>query len=252
MLSPIRTALVLALGLGIAACGEKAGAPKEAGDKAASPVAAAPGGPAAAPQDWSATVVRTPEGGFRMGNPDARVKLVEYASFTCSHCQRFHLEGADPLKSGLVRSGRVSYEFRPFLLNAIDVAAALVAMCGGPQQFFAWTDQLYRNHDAWVTPFTRIAEADLRGLGSLPQDQQVRKLAELGGLDAFVRPRGLTKARFDSCMANAAELSRLMEMQQQAMKNGVNATPSFFLNGRRLEGVTTWEGLRPRIEAALG
>jgi protein-disulfide isomerase len=187
-----------------------------------------------------------------MGNPDAKVKLVEYASFTCAHCQRFHLEGADPLKSGLVRSGQVSYEFRPFLLNAIDIAATLVATCGGPEQFFTWADQLFRNHDSWVTPFTRIAEADLKGLGNLSQDQQVKRLAELGGFDGFARSRGIPRARFDACVTNAAETSRLMEIQQSAVEQGVNSTPSFFLNGRKLEGVSTWEGLRPKVEAALG
>jgi protein-disulfide isomerase len=187
-----------------------------------------------------------------MGNPDAPVKLVEYASFTCSHCQRFHLEGADPLKTGLVKAGKVSYEYRPFLLNAIDIAAAMVAVCGGPEQFFSWADQLYRNHDSWVTPFTKLSDTDLKSLSSLPQDQQVKRLAELGGFDAFVRVRGMPRAKFDQCLADGEALKQLMATQQAAVeKSQVNATPTLFLNGKKLDGVTTWEALRPRLEAAL-
>ncbi|MCS6987871.1 MAG: DsbA family protein [Sphingomonadaceae bacterium] len=230
----------------VAACGDgPAPGPADAAG------AATPARPAA--PDWSQTVVRTAEGGFRMGNPDAPVKLVEYASFTCSHCQRFHLEGAEALKTGLVKAGRVSYEFRPFFLNPIDVAATLVAVCNGPQQFFTWVDQLYRNHDSWVTPFTKLTDRDLKPLNALPQDQQVKRLAELGGLDAFVRPRGMPRARFDQCLTDAATLNRLLDQQRTAMeRDKVQATPTLFLNGRKLDGVTTWADLRPRIEAALG
>ncbi|MFQ3596538.1 MAG: thioredoxin domain-containing protein [Sphingomonadaceae bacterium] len=247
MLMPIRLSLALLAGVALASCGEtKAPADAPAG------AAAGGNGGATAATDWSQAVVATPEGGFRMGNPDAPVKLIEYASFTCGVCQRFHLEGAEALKSGLVRAGRVSYEYRPFLLNAIDVAAAMVATCRGPDQFFTWADQLYRNHDTWVQPFTKISDADLKPLGNLPQDQQVRRLAVLGGFDAFVRPRGMARAEFETCMADSERMKRLMDTQETAMqKMQVTATPTFFLNGRKVEGATSWDALRPRIEQAL-
>lgn len=257
MLKPIRLAFAGPLVAALAACGgaTPAGDDLPAGKAPAAGTATPVAGPApAAPvaRDWSQTVVATPEGGFRMGNPDAKLKLVEYASLTCGVCQRFHLEGADALKSGLVRRGQVSYEYRPFLLNAIDIAAALVATCNGPEQFFTWADQFYRNHDAFVQPFTRLSDADVKSLNALPQDQQVRRLAELGGLDAFVRPRGMARARFDQCLGDAAALQRLLDQQKVAMeKMQVNATPTFFLNGRKLDGVTSWEALRPKLEAAL-
>jgi protein-disulfide isomerase len=248
MLSSIRPLPALAL-LAASACGGAGDSGTAAPASPGGAVAVAAGGTA---KDWSTTVVRTPEGGFRMGNPDAPVRLVEYASFTCAHCQRFHLEGADPLKTGLVKAGKVSYEYRPFLLNAIDIAAAMVAVCNGPEQFFTWADQLYRNHDTWVTPFTKLSDTDLKSLASLSQDQQVKRLAELGGFDAFVRVRGMPRARFDQCLADGNALKQLMATQQAAVEQSqVNATPTLFLNGRKLDGVTTWEALRPKIEAAL-
>lgn len=253
MLSPIRLALVTPLVALLAACGGATPAGDAAAGASASGAAAGTaGGSTAAARDWSQTVVATPEGGFRMGNPDARVKLVEYASLTCGVCQRFHLEGADALKSGLVRSGRVSYEFRPFMLNAIDIAASLVAKCDGPERFFTWADQFYRNHDAFVQPFTKISDADVKTLNGLPQDQQVRRLAELGGLDGFVRTRGMPRNRFDQCLGDTAAMQQLMDSQKFAMeKMQVNATPTFFINGRKVDGATSWEALRPKLEAAL-
>ncbi|WP_448582561.1 thioredoxin domain-containing protein, partial [Thermaurantiacus sp.] len=193
MLSPIRSLLAAPLVVLLAACGAATPAGKDSAEgpaPAAGTLASSSSGAAPQARDWSQTVMATAEGGFRMGNPEAKVKLVEYASLTCGVCQRFHLEGVDALKSGFVRSGRVSYEFRPFMLNAIDIAGTLVARCDGPERFFTWAEQFYRNHDAFVQPFTKISDADIKTLNGLPQDQQVRRLAELGGLDAFVRTRG--------------------------------------------------------------
>jgi protein-disulfide isomerase len=252
MLSVIRPLLALSLFATAACGGAKDGEPEAPAAAPAGVATTAATAAATSTRDWTSTVVRTPEGGFLMGNPNAPVKLVEFASFTCTHCQRFHIEGADALKSGLVKAGKVSYEFRPFLLNAIDIAATMVAVCNGPEQFFTWADQLYRNHDAWVTPFTKLSDADLKSLNALPQDQQVKRLAELGGFDGFVRVRGMPRARFDSCVGNGEEMKRLMANQQAAMETfQVNATPTLVLNGKKLEGVSTWEGLRPKIEAAL-
>ncbi|MFL6763858.1 MAG: thioredoxin domain-containing protein, partial [Sphingomicrobium sp.] len=65
--------------------------------------------------DWTRAVAATPEGGFRMGNPAAPVKLVEYGSLACPHCRHFEATGYKPLIQNYVRTGRVSYEFRNFL-----------------------------------------------------------------------------------------------------------------------------------------
>ena len=87
----------------------------------------APGGARIAPAvNWTRTVVATPEGGFRMGNPNAKVKLVEYGSLACPHCRHFEQTGYKPLVQTYVRTGRVSYEFRNLLLNAPDLAVSLL------------------------------------------------------------------------------------------------------------------------------
>ena len=81
--------------------------------------------------DWSTVVSQTAEGGFLMGNPNAAVKVVEYGSMTCPHCAEFDEEALKPLTDNYVKSGRVSFEFRNFVRDPFDVAASLVARCGG-------------------------------------------------------------------------------------------------------------------------
>lgn len=234
----LATALV-ALG----ACGDKAAQPAEA--KGA-------GATAQSNRDWRGTVVATPEGGYRMGNPDARVKLIEYASFTCSHCRDFHIASAPVLKDQLVRSGQVSWEYRPFILNGPDVIAALAAKCNGPQRFFALADQLYRNHDQWVLPFTKLTQAQLAPLQRLPQNQQFAAFSEAGGFNRWAALRGLPATRLNQCLSDSAATDRLQASAQAGQTEfGIAGTPTFILNGQKVEG-TDWAGLEAKIRAALG
>ena len=76
-------------------------------------------------------VVRTPEGGYLMGNPKANVKLIEFGSMTCPHCAEFEEQRGEQLIDTYVKSGRVSYEFRNFVRDPFDLAASLIARCGG-------------------------------------------------------------------------------------------------------------------------
>jgi protein-disulfide isomerase len=228
----------------------------DSGTSTAAPAADAAGkAPAAAatPADWTKTVVATPEGGYRMGNPDAPVKIVEYASFTCSHCRDFNQESTKGgFKSQYVAPGKVSYEYRPFLLNIYDFAATRLAACEGAQRFFTWVDQLYGNHDAWVTPFTKLTEADIAPLKSLAPDQQIKGLALAGKLDQFASPRGLARAKLEACLADGPALERLTKAQQAAIDNfQVQGTPTFVLNGKKVDGVTTWAALQTKITEAL-
>ncbi len=241
----LKASLLFAATLALMAC--------DSGTSTAAPAAktgAEAAGKAGANADWTKTVVQTPEGGFRMGNPDAKVKLVEFASFTCSHCAQFHTDSAT-LKSDYVKSGRVSLEYRPFMLNIYDFAATKMAMCEGPDRFFTWTDQLFTNKDAWITPFTKLTEADINPLRNLPPGEQVKGLATAGKLNEFAKARGLPGAKFDACMSDQAMFEALTKRQQAATDTyQIAGTPTFLLNGKKIEG-TTWAAIEPQIKDAL-
>ena len=139
-----KTLAIATLGLALmtTACGKKEEATAPTNTTAPAPDAANAG------KDWSETVVKTPEGGFRMGNPDAPTKLVEYASITCPHCRDFTKAGTGPLKEKYISNGKVSWEYRNSVLNPLDVAATLVARCQGPETFFPFVEQLYAKGSA--------------------------------------------------------------------------------------------------------
>src|SRR5687768_7876747 len=134
------SAMTLAVALILSGCGEDDG-----GNLAAAAVNSnAPLKQIPAPNngDWSQTVTQTQEGGYLMGNPDAPVKLIEYASLTCPHCKSFAEEATASLRDTYVRSGQVSWEFRNFLLGAPDVALSMLSRCQPPAAFFRTIDQV--------------------------------------------------------------------------------------------------------------
>ena len=212
--------------------------------------AAGTAAPAAKAVDWTRNVVATAEGGFRMGNPAAKVKLVEYASLTCPHCAAFNAEAKAPL-AAKVRSGKVSYEYRTYVLNGIDAAATLVARCAGPANFFRVADSFFATQPQWVERVSGLPAAQKAEIGRLPEGQRLVRLAEIGGMLPLAAKAGLPAARAKACLADPAGLQRIGEIGQAAVDLGVQGTPTFFLNGRNI-GVQSWETLEPLIRQAGG
>ncbi len=209
-------------------------------------------GPTTATSNWLTTMVATPEGGFRLGNPDAKVKLVEYASLTCPHCRAFHEEGMEAIKAKYIATGLISYEYRSFVLNGPDYAAALIARCQGVQPFFGLLNAFYSQQESWVKPFTTMSPADNARIGALPQDKQIAALAAAGKLDVFARTRGIPRAKFDACLADKVQVDKLAAMRSDAIdKFKLTGTPGFIINGTTQESVFTWEQLEPKLKAAL-
>ena len=100
--------------------------------------------------DWSTIVTKTPEGGFLMGNPNAKVKLVEFGSMTCPHCAEFEEQGGKDLIDNYVKKGLVSWEFRNYVRDPFDMTATLLARCGGEASVFCLTRNLFADQREWV------------------------------------------------------------------------------------------------------
>ena len=214
--------------------------------------AAAPAGKAApAPVDWARTVVATPEGGFRMGNPAAKVKLVEYGSLTCGHCASFAKEGMEPLLATYVRGGKVSYEYRNFILNGLDVAATLVARCGGAGRFFPVTDALYATQSQWKDRIKNLTDAQKQALNALPENQRLGRLAELAGIPEIAARHGIDPAQAKRCLADRAAFDGLGKTNEAAVAQGVDGTPIFFLDGANV-GPHSWQTLEPILREKAG
>ena len=215
------------------------------------PATALPAVAAAQPaRDWSGTVVATPEGGFRMGNPSAKVKLVEYGSLTCPHCAHFAASSKAPL-TALVRSGRISFEFRNYVLNGIDVTATLLARCGGAPSFFRIAEAMYATQPQWVGKISGLPQAEKDRLKALPTGERLGRLADIGGLTQLAAQGGVPAAQGKKCLADQSALDRLGAMAEAAAAAGVQGTPTFFINGAMVHALE-WAELEPLIRQAGG
>lgn len=199
--------------------------------------------------DWTRVVARTVDGGFPMGNPAAKVKLVEYGSLTCPHCAHF-AEDSTPGLRNYIQSGKVSYEYRNFVLNSVDVAATLLARCGGPKGFFAIADALYASQSQWVGAVEGLSTEMKAQLAALPEAEQLARTAEIGGLYSIASKGGVTAAKARICFAAPAGVDELQRIVDHGVELGVKGTPTFFLNGRKLDG-STWATVEPDVRDAI-
>ncbi|HEY0112760.1 MAG TPA: thioredoxin domain-containing protein [Allosphingosinicella sp.] len=241
---------VAALALLLAGCGDEGSGNGQAAGGNAAPLQqiAAPNG------DWTQTVEETPQGGYRMGNPNAPVKLVEYGSISCSHCAEFSETATEPLKNNYVKSGQVSWEFRPYLLFPTDPGITMLLRCQGPTPFFHLADQLYADQANWAGKLQNLSAADQQQIQSMPAEERAAALVRLTGVDQFFRQRGMPESKVNSCLADKAGLQRLAEITDQGNREGVTGTPTFFINGKvvTLTSAQYWRELEPQLRSAIG
>ena len=206
--------------------------------------------------DWTTVATETAEGGFLMGNPNAKVKIVEFGSLTCPHCAEFDETGVKPLIENYVKTGRVSYEFRNFVRDPFDVAASLVARCGGAASFFGLMRGFYADQRDWVGKIQAADQNKMQAVQNLPPEQQFVEIAKIAGFQDWAAMRGLPPEKTNACLANKAEVDRLVQMQNDAVSAyNIPGTPGFLLNGELVtidNSATVWAQLEGKIKAALG
>ncbi len=203
----------------------------------------------AATRDWSRSVIATPQGGYLMGNPAAKAKLVEYGSLSCSHCATFDKLSFPRLMPAL-KAGTVAYEFRNYLLDPYDMAATLVARCGGTTTFFPVLHQVMATQETWKAKIAAVGEARLKPLEGKPSREVMPEIANIAGFKAMGAARGLSAAKMQQCLSNQAEMERLIVMTETASeKVGVRGTPTFFVNNQRVTQ-TSWDAIDDAIKGA--
>lgn len=231
--------------LSLASCGGNG--TSSAGNVAASaPVAAKP---APAGQNWTEMVSKTPEGGYRMGNPDAAIKVVEYGSRTCPTCGAFGQTGQKPLTDNYVSTGKVSYEFRDYLVHGQpDFAPSLLGRCVGTATFFPLLEAMYMaqpQFEAKLADQAATTALQTQLQGKTPNEAAAAWGDYLGYVE-FVKQRGIPEAKARACIADKAALDEIIAMMSKGDGASVTGTPTFIINGAKVDGVT-W----PDVEAAL-
>jgi len=145
-----------------------------------------------------------------LGKPDAQVTIVEYASMTCPHCATFHNGTFPKLKEKYIDTGKVFFVMREFPLDNLAAAASMLTRCAGEGKAAPMVGLLFETQEQW-----RI-------------NNPAPKLLEIA------KQAGFTQATFDKCLENTDMLNKLIKQRDTASKDfGVDATPSFFINGER-------------------
>jgi protein-disulfide isomerase len=210
-------------------------------------------------RDWTRVVSMTSAGGFVVGNPQAKVKLVEYGSMTCPHCKRFD-DAAGSKIADYVKAGRITYEFRNYVRDAGDVAASLIARCGGSRTYFGLTRALYKDQESWQSKLEATPQDKLNAIQDLPANKEFLEIAKAAGLVQWASARGVPVARSTQCLTDEKSVKRLIQMNQDAKTQypGFKGTPTFLINGSvvDLDSVSSeaeiWPAIETQIKATLG
>jgi protein-disulfide isomerase len=164
-----------------------------------------------------------------LGSSDAPVTIVEYASMTCTHCAAFYATTFPELKSKYIDTGKVRFILREFPLDPLAAAGFMVARCAGDDKRNAIVDLLFAQQKNWV--FT---------------DKPVEALANL------VKQTGMSQTSFEACLKNQDLYNKIAKVHDQAAeKFGVNATPTFFINGKKQNGEMAPDTLTKLIDPML-
>ena len=200
---------------------------------------------AGAATNYASQVTIGAGGSHIQGNPNARVKLVEYVSYTCPHCANYTAESSSPLTSRFVTPGTVSVEIRHVVRDPIDLAMTVAVNCGSSSRFFSRHSSMMANQTQILTRVRALPRATIEGWQNAPEGQRLRRVADDSGVTAWMRTRGFTAAQINSCLADEALQERLVAMTNGATAAGVTGTPSFGINGRldTANGIHDWTNL---------
>ena len=204
----------------------------------------------AAQRDWVKTVNRTPEGAIVVGNPAAKVKLIEYLSLTCPHCAHLSLEMLTPLRRDYIAKGSVSIEVRHAVRDGYDFAASLLLRCEPPTAYLTSLEALFAGQEAWMAKGATAKQTP--DFDSKSTDQKLALVSKAAGFDAFFAKRGMDAKAYAACMNNEAAKQQLTQMAANSwQRDAIPGTPLLLLNGEKQEGIHGWADLKPKIDAAL-
>jgi protein-disulfide isomerase len=190
-------------------------------------------------QLWQDVASDTEQGGVVVGNPDAPLKLVEFASHTCSHCADFSQQASAALLNQYVASGVVSYEIRNLIRDPIDLSIAVLARCNGPVAFHPLAEQAWENY----TPIIEQAQANLTVINAAAAsdtpDRNVT-IADAAGLLDFFASRGISRDAATACLSDLDKIEALASLSDEIADDyRVDSTPTLFLNNADV-GTRTW------------
>ena len=164
-----------------------------------------------------------------LGKADAPVTIIEFASLTCPHCKDFEVNVLPKLKTAYIDTGKVKLVYRDFPLDGRALLAAMTARCAPKDRYFAFLDALFRGQDSWAR-----AQDTTQALG---------QVARLGGM---------SQADFDACIKNQALFEAIKKDATDAQQQyKIESTPTFIINGKKMDGAHTFESFEAALKPLL-
>ncbi|MEM7720769.1 MAG: DsbA family protein [Pseudomonadota bacterium] len=147
-----------------------------------------------------------------LGDPDAPVEVIEYASFTCPHCRTFHENVMPRMKADYIDPGHVRFVYREVYFDRFGLWAGMVARCAGPDRYFGIVDLIYANQSEWTQGSPAEVAENLRRIG---------------------RTAGLTNEQLDTCLTDAEMAQAMLETYEANVAvHDISGTPAFVVDGR--------------------
>ncbi len=163
-----------------------------------------------------------------MGDADAPLTIIEYASLTCPACRAFHTETLPSLKKDYIDTGKVRIVYRPLILNTLDAAANMLSFCTDAQRYFPLVDTFFEQQQTWV-------------VGENP----------LGPLSQIAKQAGFTDETFETCLKDQDLLDNLNTIRATAAEFGIESTPSFIINDEIFTGLMPKDDFLELVEKRL-
>lgn len=168
-------------------------------------------------------------GDIVLGDPDAAVTIIEYASFTCPHCATFHQNTWPRFKAEYVDTGRVKFIMREVYFDKYGLWAGMTARCGGEKGYYPMVETFLKQQSSWVR--SQDVGAEIQKIG---------------------RRAGLSNDQLSTCLADRDYAKTLLETyQKNAEADGVRSTPTFIINGEIHTGSMTFEDFSKIVDAAF-
>ena len=155
-----------------------------------------------------------------LGSVDAKIEIHEYASLTCSHCADFHINVLPDIKKNYIDTGKVRLIYHDFPLDDLSLAASMLSRCAGNDRFFSMLGTLFKSQKNWA--------------------RSENPLASLTGISRMIG--GMNEDDVASCLDNNDLYWDISgKRTEYGEKLGINSTPTFFVNGKKIEGALSYE-----------
>ena len=200
--------------------------------------------------NWAAMLDRT-DGGHRFGNPAAETKLIEFMSYTCSHCAEFARKGDAAIKLSYVPTGKISYEVRHLIRDPVDLTAALLTHCGDEKKFGGNHEAIMYRFDEWMDKARNATQAQRSRWQFGTNSARFQAIASDLDFYEIMETRGYRRADLDRCLSDEAKAKALADTSAaDVAKYQLTGTPSFVLDGKLLEA-HDWPSLEKRLKDAI-